>query len=220
MPKLKINAVKSDKLPTEIRRRRAALIDMLADELDTLGYEVTHEPNEKMRKKRAPDDALTERIIVDSIPIGIEVTGMTDEDLLRNKLKLRFSFIRSGEDRMRYPSTAKEPNGGWDITKLAQRIANEADSGKEVYARDAAEKIGEAMAKVITDQFSHLDHRFYIEASSYIGDDDFGPLVLRVRGLCPHLVVEILQRMTRADHDGMCGDAPERHPPTPSSELN
>jgi hypothetical protein len=220
MPKLTINHVAAPKLPAEIRRRRAALIDMLVEELDTLGHKVKHEGNKKQRAKRAPEDFLVERIVIDGVPVELQVCAMSDATSLRNKLRVRYSYVDPGRDKISYPATASEPRGGWDITKFAGRVVEQVERGKRDYAAAALEEIAAQMAEAIRKEYSDLDHRFYVSGSRYVGDDDFGPLTLNISGLCAHLVVDILDRVKRAHEQGTCGDAPERHSATPTSELN
>jgi len=221
MTKLTIKTVSPSKLATEIRRRRAALIDMLAEEIDILGHDVAHKANRKMRQKRAPDDELVETIVIDGIPVAVCVYALSDDGTLRNKLALRFTYLRPGEKRMRYPSRASEPKGGWDITNLADRLIDAAERGKEQYVVHMREKVGRAVAKLISKQFADLDHRFHIQAHGWMSEDDFGPLSLNISGLCEHLVVQILALVAEAKQRGNCGVvAIKEHPSVPKEQLN
>ena len=213
MPKLTIKTVSESKIAAEVRRRRAALIDMLVEELDLLGHEVKHEPNAKMRQKRAADDSLVEQIEVDGVPIELSVCAKTDDGALRNRLKLAFDYVHPDEKHLVYPQRAAEPKSGWDINKLAERIIERVDLGKQSYANFAREKAGEKLAEAIRQQFPNIESSFYLEVSRWQGKHDLGPFRLTLRGLCPQLVVLILEKLQEvadAEHCAeVCGLADE-----------
>lgn len=225
--KLNIEIVAMKDLPDELRRRRAALIDALCQELDTTEHTVEHKPSVKQRQRRAPADELTETVIVDGIIIELAVKALNAGGSLINRLELRYGFVDPEDGEVGTFRRAAEPAAGFDILRLAKRIANVVAEGLPVYASQALLDYAQDGADHITNAFGASSARFTVRPTDHLDEDDFGPLEVTFSGLCSHLVVKFIRQIIKAHERGGCG-APEpvrealarRVATTPDKDLN
>jgi hypothetical protein len=177
-----------------------------------------------MRKKRAPEDFLSERFTVNGVIMEVQVCALSDSGTLRNKLRLRFGYLGPQpwrHEKLVHPSTAKEPDKAWDIAKLGSRLAEDARRGAADYARELQLQALGTLCKDLERAYEpRVEQSFEVLPLSFAEEGDFGPLSISIHGLCPHLITKILNIMVQANAEGGCGITEEtQHHVTPE-ELN
>lgn len=215
MPNCIKNNVPTDKLPAELNRRRIVIIDMLVYELLLRDHEVTHNPSKTLRKARVPEDWLCEKLTIDGVDIEVALRQARAGD---NRLKARLTWEWPDELnrwQKHAVTTVSEPKAGWNSVQFADLVIEELDAAKRAAGEAALNAELGAQCKAIKQAYSDIDFRLAANAA-HGGRDRFGPFHLEIFGLCPHLVVRVLDLLRAANEADNCG-AKELDPDTRST---